>query len=319
MANPMILTRRRYLAYGSNLCADQMAQRCPAARPAKRIALPNWRFIINADGWATLLPQPGAHAEGLIWHLTPACESALDEYEGVATNDYRKAEFTIGGAPALIYFATQQAPGFPQPRYLERVIAGAAAQGLPAPYLVELGSWASLVTPALLHRVMAQYRLTRTGIHGPAHWLRVLANGRALAALTPGANPALVELFALLHDSRRQDEDLDLGHGERAAAFAQTLADEGLLTLPAADLTLLATACAGHEHGQTSPNPSIGCCWDADRLELSRLNRRPKPALLSTQAALLPELQAEAWARGIQGQIPSTLAAHWALNPVELT
>ena len=133
----------------------------------------------------------------------------------------------------------------------------------------------------------------------PGHWLRVLENGRTLAAATPGADPALVELFALLHDSRRLDEDGDRGHGERAAAYVRDSRGEGMLDLGSERVALLAAACARHEMGEVSADPTIGCCWDADRLELARLGRRPIARLLSTAAALDPGIQAAAWQRGI--------------------
>ena len=76
--------KRRYFAYGSNLCHRQMAYRCPAAQPAETVcSLSGWRFIINRRGVATILPAPAFRVLGLIWHLTPDCEAALDEYEGV--------------------------------------------------------------------------------------------------------------------------------------------------------------------------------------------------------------------------------------------
>lgn len=36
---------------------------------------------------------------------------------------------------------------------------------------------------------------------------------------------------------------------------------------------------------KTHLNPTIGVCWDADRLDLTRVGMTPKPKLLSTQAA----------------------------------
>ena len=133
---------RRYLAYGSNLCADQMAWRCPAAVPGEVLRLDGWRFIINGEGFATLLPEGGSVAWGLVWHLTEACEAALDTYEGVETGEYRKVEWHVGGAPALVYLAADQRPGLPRAGYLERILAGAAAWGVPPDYLAELGNWA---------------------------------------------------------------------------------------------------------------------------------------------------------------------------------
>ena len=35
--------------------------------------------------------------------------------------------------------------------------------------------------------------------------------------------------------------------------------------------------------------PTVGTCWDADRLHLPRVSIVPDPALLSTQTALEPE------------------------------
>ena len=35
-------------------------------------------------------------------------------------------------------------------------------------------------------------------------------------------------------------------------------------------LHLLRRACATHTHGITSDDPTIGVCWDADRLDISR-------------------------------------------------
>ena len=155
---------------------------------------------------------------------------------------------------------------------------------------------AAPITAPLFARVMAGYRLDLSGIHGPAHWRRVRANGLALAALTNGADATVVELFALLHDSRRLNDDEDPEHGPRAAALARTLA--AMLPLDIARLDLLAEACARHTEGDTTADPTIGCCWDADRLELARLRIRPNSRYLSTPAARDPTLQLTAWTQG---------------------
>ncbi len=157
---------------------------------------------------------------------------------------------------------------------------------------------AAPITPPLLARVMGGYRLKLAGIHGPAHWRRVRAHGLALAARTEGADAIVVELFALLHDSRRINDDHDPQHGPRAATLARTLAAEAVLALDAARLDLLAEACARHTDGGTTSDPTIGCCWDADRLELSRLHIRPDTHFLSTRAARAPDLQHTAWTAG---------------------
>jgi uncharacterized protein len=54
---------------------------------------------------------------------------------------------------------------------------------------------------AVLNSILEDYALPLGGDHGVAHWARVLENGLRLAEET-GANVEVVQLFALLHDSR---------------------------------------------------------------------------------------------------------------------
>jgi len=171
--------------------------------------------------------------------------------------------------------------------------------------------------PDLRHlaaRVIGTYRLSLNGLHGPAHWLRVRSNGLALAAVTPGADAPVVEMFALFHDGWRLDEDRDPRHGERAAAQVRAFAAEGALPLTSAQIEVLAVACAGHNHPQVSTDPTIGCAWDADRLDLSRLDRRPRPDRLSTAAALNAALQAQAWTRGLADVLDHHGLVAWGLD-----
>ena len=48
--------------------------------------------------------------------------------------------------------------------------------------------------------------MDHNGFHGFDHWMRVLHNGRLLAD-AEGANLKVVELFCLLHDTQRLNED----------------------------------------------------------------------------------------------------------------
>lgn len=133
--------KRRYFAYGSNLCHRQMAYRCPAAQPAETVSLSGWRFIINRRGVATILPAPAFRVLGLIWHLTPDCEAALDEYEGVDSGFYHRTELAAGDAPALLYLAADTRPGTPRPHYLEGIISAAEVLEFDPAYRAELAAW----------------------------------------------------------------------------------------------------------------------------------------------------------------------------------
>jgi uncharacterized protein len=116
--------------------------------------------------------------------------------------------------------------------------------------------------------------------HGEGHWRRVATNGLDLA-LEVRADSLLVVLFGLFHDSMRLREGRDDCHGGRGALLASSLNAE-LIGLPKDRLDLLYGACADHTEGRTSEDPTIGACWDADRLDLCRLGRAINPAAMST-------------------------------------
>lgn len=153
-----------------------------------------------------------------------------------------------------------------------------------------------MITQPLLQRLRAHFALDWTGIHGSPHWQRVRENGLRLAADT-GASTRIVEAFAFVHDSCRMDDYEDPEHGARAAAFAPILVAEGLLALEADELELLVIACAGHNLGGISSEPTVGTCWDADRLDLGRVGIRPRAQYLCTEVAKDPAVIEWAYGR----------------------
>jgi len=131
--------------------------------------------------------------------------------------------------------------------------------------------------------ILKRYQLDPVGVHGISHWGRVLENGSHLAALT-GANLRVVQLFALLHDSRRMNDDHDPKHGTRGAELAREMNGK-LFTLAADELVLLQDACARHTRGLTTADITVQTCWDADRLDLPRVHIFPVPEKLCTEPA----------------------------------
>ena len=135
-----------HFAYGSNMDARQMSLRCPRSRMIGTALLPGWRFRINAQGWATVVPERGALVHGRIWALSIEDEAHLDAYEDVAsglyTKDWLPVITTDGTTPeVMIYLATDSQPGSPLRRYLEPILHAAADAGFPPGYLQELGRW----------------------------------------------------------------------------------------------------------------------------------------------------------------------------------
>ena len=131
-------------------------------------------------------------------------------------------------------------------------------------------------------------------MHGEQHWRAVAHAGLVLCRALPDADAEIVFLFALLHDSRRRNENRDPDHGPRAAHLAGALADAGLVTLSRARLDLLEEACTLHDTGAVSTEPTVGACFDADRLNLWRVGTVPDVALLSTVPARDQRLIVEA-------------------------
>lgn len=136
---------------------------------------------------------------------------------------------------------------------------------------------------AAVAAVLGRAGISRSPIHGFAHWASVERNGLFLAR-SSGADLAVVRLFAYLHDIRRASDGLDPGHGRRGADLARAMRGE-LELLPDDRFELLCLACEGHTDSLHHEDPTIGTCWDADRLDLGRVGKSPDPALLNTRAA----------------------------------
>ena len=181
----------------------------------------------------------------------------------------------------------------------------------------------SIPEGALVALAMAHVRahgMDPWGIHGVEHWWRVRHNG-LLVAQAMGARPHVVTMFAILHDSHRQDDLDDPDHGPRAAAWLALVREagddairDGLLfgasapravgtrdvpvvapavdairALDARDFGALVDACRLHTHEETHPDPTVAACFVADRLDLSRVGYRPDPARMPALREVLTD------------------------------
>ena len=133
----------------------------------------------------------------------------------------------------------------------------------------------------LWEHITREFQCDRDSIHGPSHWRRVERNGLLLATRS-GAIEEVVRLFAVFHDSRREHDGCDDTHGSQGAAYASSLRGV-LFDLSDEHFELLHYACTWHTHGRLSDQPTIGSCWDADRLDLGRIGTTPEAAYMSTE------------------------------------
>lgn len=138
--------------------------------------------------------------------------------------------------------------------------------------------WSEL--PALADLVRRRSPAARSVVHGPRHWLSVAWIGARLASTDPDVDPLTVALFALFHDCQRHHDGHDLEHGGRGADEAMDLL-ASVEWITAAQRDRLAEACRWHTHGRVTDDPTVGACWDADRLDLWRVGATPLARLLS--------------------------------------
>ncbi len=137
-----------YAAYGSNLDPRQMLLRAPHSPHRGTGWLRGWRLTFGGEeiGWegavATLAEDPSGSVFVSIYDLTTADENALDEWEGVTTDLYRKIRVRVetldGSSLCYVYVLNSFEGGVPSKRYLEMMLAAAREAGAPEDYLLEL-------------------------------------------------------------------------------------------------------------------------------------------------------------------------------------
>lgn len=132
-----------YFAYGSNMDPSHMTEKCPGATRLGTAALAGHSFRMAATGYGNAGADPGAQLPGVLWELDPPDEAALDAYEGVPQGLYRKDFARVtrsdgAAVRAMLYRATDPAPGPPVPGYLERIIEVAESLEFPSEYVASL-------------------------------------------------------------------------------------------------------------------------------------------------------------------------------------
>ena len=134
-----------HFAYGSNMHRAVMRKHAPQARAVGAARLANYRFVITADGYASVEPVRAAAVHGVLWRLTPRDRVMLDAWENIAGGLYRAETMPVLAAgryrPALIYLARPCGVGVPKSGYMEIVVAAARAWELPADYINSLQHW----------------------------------------------------------------------------------------------------------------------------------------------------------------------------------
>lgn len=132
-----------YIAYGSNLNIEQMAQRCNTAKLLCTGFIEDWtlRFrLLNGPAYATILPETGAKVPVAIWEIDNLCEQALDIYEDFPQM-YDKKEIEAISSDGnlftgMVYIMNETCiPGIPSEQYVQSISQGYADNNLDLDYL----------------------------------------------------------------------------------------------------------------------------------------------------------------------------------------
>ncbi len=134
-----------YFAYGSNLDPEQMASRCPSARPAFTAQLQQYRLDFTyfsarwSGGSADVVRHFGESVWGIVYELDPADLPRLDRFEG----GYRRVFLPVRDARAqaqhVISYEVPLKRSFrPTTAYIRKMLVAGEHWGLPEAYLERL-------------------------------------------------------------------------------------------------------------------------------------------------------------------------------------
>lgn len=151
-----------HFAYGANMSRAVMRKHAPEARPLGVATLADHRFVITADGYASVEPMRAQSVHGVLWRITPRDRATLDVWENVLGGLYRAGTLPVRHEgslmPALIYFARPRGEGSPKPGYIELVVTAAREWDLPEAYVRSLQSWATVRPLGTAARKIGEFR-----------------------------------------------------------------------------------------------------------------------------------------------------------------
>ena len=144
------MSKRYYIAYGSNLNIPQMRMRCPGARIIGTSVIEDYQLLFKGSKTGSYLniePMEGAEVPVVIWEVTETDEKALDRYEGYP-NFYYKKEMTLDikgirtgkvrRRDAFVYIMHEERElGIPSWYYVNTCLDGYRAFGFDEKYLFD--------------------------------------------------------------------------------------------------------------------------------------------------------------------------------------
>lgn len=137
-----------YLAYASNMDPKTFQRRCPGAKPLGQARLPGYRLAFTRysrqrrGGSADVVVEASSTVWGVLYEVDDVCLASMDRVEGVPIA-YRRERVTVfddagESHDVMTYVANKTGDFLPSRSYLEVILRGARAYGLPAEYIAAL-------------------------------------------------------------------------------------------------------------------------------------------------------------------------------------
>ena len=125
------MSKRLYVAYGSNLNFEQMKYRCPTAKLYDTGIIEGYELQFKGEptcAFATIAPKENASVPVAVWETQPRDEMALDRYEGYPSHYFKQnVPVQLGGeeVSAMVYIMNLKRQfGMPSPHYYQAVLEG---------------------------------------------------------------------------------------------------------------------------------------------------------------------------------------------------
>ena len=134
-----------YFAYGSNMDEPALRSRAPKARMLGLARLARHRFVLMANGFASVRRDPNSDVHGVLFDLALSDVPPLDRYEALDQGLYTKVLQPVVrqkgmAVQALIYIGVDKGESAAQAGYVDEIVAAAKSVGLPPAYVAMLES-----------------------------------------------------------------------------------------------------------------------------------------------------------------------------------
>lgn len=125
------MSKRLYVAYGSNLNFGQMKYRCPTAKLYGIGTINDYELQFKGlpgSAFATIAPKEGASVPVAVWEIQPQDERSLDRYEGYPSHYFKQdvpVQLDNEEVTAMVYIMNLKMNfALPSPHYYQTVYEG---------------------------------------------------------------------------------------------------------------------------------------------------------------------------------------------------